>query len=43
MKHIRNSDYGQLAVIETELLQIIPGTKTQEEVVRIKEGVIKEP
>lgn len=43
MKHVRNSDFGQLTVIETELLQIIPGTRTQEEVLRIREGAIREP
>lgn len=42
MKHIRNSDYRQLAVIEAEILQIIPGTRTQEEALRIREGAIRE-
>lgn len=43
MKHVRNSDFGQLTVIETELLQKIPDTRTQEEVLRIREGAIREP
>lgn len=43
MKHIRNSDYGQLAVTETELLQIIRDARTQEEVLGIRDGAIREP
>lgn len=43
MKHIRNSDYHQLAIIEIELLQLIPDTKTQEEVLTAREGAIREP
>lgn len=43
MKHIRNSDYQQLTVIEIELLQLIPGTRTQEEVLTMREGAIREP
>lgn len=43
MKHIRNSDYQQMAVIEIELLRLIPGTGTQEEVLTTREGAIREP
>lgn len=37
MKHVRSSDYGQAVEIQTKLLQIIPGTRNQEEVLRIRE------